>query len=177
MRLSVLVPACLLAFSSLSISACAADETAASQESAEDTLERNKRLAREFYENLWFTDNTGVYADYVADEYVIHDIGDTKGAMPIEAAITQKEIADTFHGFGEMTGEIDYQIAEGDLVATRWFVSMAPNEEAAANGFPPVNGVPIVNIFRFNEEGKIVEIWNHRHDVSLPRPPGDSGRP
>lgn len=87
----------------------------------EDNTELNKRLAREFYENLWFEQNTEVFADYVADEYVIHDMGDTKGAMPTEPAVTQKEIADRFHSFG-----------------------------------------------------KITEIWNHRHDVSLPRPPGGS---
>ena len=37
--------------------------------------EENKRLAREFYQNLWFNENTDRYADYLADEYVIHDIG------------------------------------------------------------------------------------------------------
>lgn len=142
---------------------------------AQDNTERNKRLAREFYENLWFEDNTKVFADYVADEYVIHDIGDTKGAMPTEPAVTQKEIADLFHGFGEMTGEIDYQIAEGDKVATRWFIYLDPNDNAEAMGFTPVNGVPIINVFRFDDEGKIVEIWNHRHDVSLPQPPAGTG--
>ena len=35
--------------------------------------EENKRLAREFYQNLWFNENTDRYADYLADEYVIHD--------------------------------------------------------------------------------------------------------
>ncbi len=94
--------------------------------------------------------------------------------MPTEPAVTQKEIADRFHSFGDMTGEIDYQIAEGDKVATRWFVYLEPNDAAMEMGFTPVNGVPIINVFRFNEDGKITEIWNHRHDVSLPRPPGGS---
>ncbi|MDT8449012.1 MAG: hypothetical protein RQ847_02455 [Wenzhouxiangellaceae bacterium] len=40
--------------------------------------EQNKRLARGFYENLWFNENTDRYGDYVADEYVVHDIGDDK---------------------------------------------------------------------------------------------------
>jgi predicted SnoaL-like aldol condensation-catalyzing enzyme len=149
---------------------------APSEMSSQDNTERNKRLAREFYENLWFNDNTEVFADYVADEYVIHDIGDTKGAMPTEPAVAQKEIADLFHGFGELTGEIDYQIAEGDKVATRWFIYLDPNDTAEAMGFTAVDGVPIVNVFRFDDEGKIVEIWNHRHDVSLPQPPAGSGR-
>ncbi len=132
-------------------------------------LERNKEAARQFYQDLWFTDNTDMYSKYVADTYVVHDIGPAKGVT--EPAITQKQIADVFHGFGDLTGEIDYQIAEGDKVATRWFVKLDPTEEAKALGMTSIDGVAIINVFRFNEDGKIVEIWNHRHDVELPRPP------
>lgn len=133
--------------------------------------ERNKEIARQFYQDLWFSNNTGAYADYVADTYVVHDIGPAKGVT--ESAITQKEIADVFHGFGDLTGEIDYQIAEGDKVATRWFVSLDPTEAAQEMGMTAVDGVAIINVFRFNDAGKIVEIWNHRHDVELPRPQED----
>lgn len=131
--------------------------------------ERNKELARGFYADLWFTDNTDRYADYVAENYIVHDIGPNKGV--VEPAITQKEIADRFHSFGTLSGAIDYQIAEGDKVATRWFISLEPTEAAEAMGMTPVEGVAIINVFRFNDAGKIVEIWNHRHDVELPRPP------
>tara|TARA_R110000850_G_scaffold183462_2_gene309054 strand:- start:10131 stop:10628 length:498 start_codon:yes stop_codon:yes gene_type:complete len=132
-------------------------------------LERNKETARQFYQDLWFTNNTDAYAKYVAATYVVHDIGPTKGVT--ERASKQKEIADVFHSFGEMTGKIDYQIAEGDKVATRWFVSLEPTSEAREMGMTKVDGVAIINVFRFNAEGQIVEIWNHRHDVELPRPP------
>ncbi|MEM6485866.1 MAG: hypothetical protein AAF662_12895, partial [Pseudomonadota bacterium] len=27
------------------------------------------------------------------------------------------------------------------------------------------NEIPIINVFRFDSDGKIVEIWNHRHDI------------
>jgi len=132
-------------------------------------LERNKQTARNFYQDLWFSNATEKYADYVADTYVVHDIGPAKGIT--EPAIRQKEIADIFHGFGDLTGTIDYQIAEGDKVATRWFVKLDPTEDAQELGMTPVDGVAIINVFRFNDDGKIVEIWNHRHDVELPRPP------
>lgn len=135
----------------------------------QDITSRNKEIALNFYQDLWFSDNTEKYADYVAETYVIHDIGNAKGLT--EPAINQKKIADTFHSFGVLTGEIDYQIAEGDKVATRWFVSLDPNPEAMAMGMTAVDGVAIINVFRFNPDGKIVEIWNHRHDVELPRPP------
>lgn len=123
--------------------------------------ERNKALARGFYEDLWFSDNTERYDRYVADEYVVHDIGDRKGVT--EPAVEQKNIADFLHSKGEMTGSIDFQIAEGDLVATRWHSEMEPTSLM----FRLMGGrdqIPIINVFRF-EDGKIVEIWNHRHDI------------
>lgn len=36
--------------------------------------ERNKDIARQFYENRWFSNNTEAYADFVADTYVVHDV-------------------------------------------------------------------------------------------------------
>ena len=135
----------------------------------QDHTERNKKIAQQFYQDLWFSDNTDKYSNYVAETYVVHDIGPTKGVT--EPAIKQKEIADTFHGFGRLTGKIDYQIAEGDKVATRWFVYLEPTVEAQDVGMTKVDGVAIINVFRFNDVGKIVEVWNHRHDVELPRPP------
>lgn len=164
-----------VALCAITLSGCSNAETEPPGEvAAQDTLERNKRLASEFYENLWFTDNTEAYVDYVADEYVVHDVGDRKNIT--EPASSQKEVADLFHGFGTLSGEIDYQIAEEDRVATRWFISLEPNEQGQAMGMTKVERVPIINVFRFNEEGKIVEIWNHRHDVDLPQPPG-GGKP
>ncbi len=123
-------------------------------------IETNKEIARNFYQDLWFTNNTEKYKDYVASEYVVHDIFERKGVT--EPAIEQKNIADRFWGNGELHGEIDYQIAEGDLVATRWQASLKPN-----TFFGKVLGMEklaIINVFRI-KDGKIVEIWNHRHDI------------
>ena len=122
-------------------------------------------LARNFYQDLWFSENTDRYKRYLADEYVVHDIGERKNV--IEPAIQQKEIADFFHSQGNMTGSIDFQIAEGDLVATRWQWKFEPTSLL----FRLLGGreqIPIINVFRF-EDGKIVEIWNHRHDYDTAR--------
>src|SRR5690606_32862301 len=89
-------------------------------------------------------------------------IGDRKGVT--EPAIEQKRIADFFHSQGAMSGSIDYQIAEGDLVATRWQWELEPSSLM----FRLLGGarrIPIINVFRFDDAGRIVEIWNHRHDI------------
>lgn len=100
--------------------------TADAGELAATVEELNKELARAFYEDLWFSDNTDRYGRYLAEEYVVHDIGERKAV--VEPAIEQKRIADFFHSRGRMTGSIDYQIAEGDLVATRWQWKFEPED-------------------------------------------------
>ncbi|MBY5951614.1 ester cyclase [Algoriphagus marincola] len=128
--------------------------------------ERNKEIARNFYQDLWFTDNTDRYEDYVAEEYVVHDIGDRKGVT--EPAIEQKITADLFWDNGSWDSKINYQIAEGDLVATRWEATFTPSTMMGKLMIGS-GTIPIINVFRINEEGKIVEIWNHRHDIDTPQ--------
>ncbi|MEL7043903.1 MAG: nuclear transport factor 2 family protein [Pseudomonadota bacterium] len=140
----------------------AAASSAQSASGSSEIEKRNKAIATDFYESLWFSDNTERYADFFHDDYVVHDTGDRKGVT--EPAIEQKFIADFFHENGVMTGEIDYQIADGALVATRWLWRFEPSSLM----FKVMGGsdeIPIINVFRFDSEGKIVEIWNHRHDI------------
>ena len=128
--------------------------------------EINKEIARNFYQDLWFTNNTDNYKKYVADQYIVHDIGDRKGVT--EPAIEQKNIADFFWENGEFESEIDYQIAEGDLVATRWTGSFKSNTLFGRIALETDQPISIINVFRI-EDGKIVEFWNHRHDIDTPQ--------
>ena len=136
-------------------------EVVSSSAVTSDVQEKNKALARKFYEKVWFSNHPEVVDEIVAAEYVVHDIGDVKGVT--EEAAMQKDIAGFFWQNGEMNGRIDFQIAEGDLVATRWQWEFQPTTwwMRLLSG---KNEIPIINVFRF-KEGKIVEIWNHRHDI------------
>ena len=146
---------------------CALMSASAFASTAEtDVEEKNKALALAFYEDLWFSRNTDKYDLYMADSYVAHDIGDRKNVT--EPAIEQKSIADFFWANGNMSGEIDYQIAEGDLVATRWTWQYEPTT-FLGRVLHGRDDLPIINVFRF-ENGKIVELWNHRHDIDTGMP-------
>lgn len=127
--------------------------------------DQNKAIARRFYEEVWFKNNPAAVDELVASTYIAHDIGDRKNSM--EQAGRQKEIAQYFWDRGTMTGTIDYQIAEGDLVATRWQWYFEPN----VWWMKLLGGkehIPIINVFRIRD-GKIVEVWNHRHDIDTGR--------
>jgi Uncharacterized protein conserved in bacteria len=128
---------------------------------AGETEEANKALARRFYEEVWFSHHPETIDELVAPTYFIHDTGGRENVT--EPAERQKEIAEFFWQRGTMTGKIDFQIAEGDLVATRWQWDFEPTSwwMKALGGRRPI---PIINVFRFRD-GKIVEIWNHRDDI------------
>jgi predicted SnoaL-like aldol condensation-catalyzing enzyme len=124
--------------------------------------EQNKALARRFYEEVWFKNNPAAVDEIFAPTYIAHDIGDRKNSM--EQADEQKKIAAFFWERGTMNGTIDYQIAEGDLVATRWQWHFQPNVWWMKLLGGREQHIPVINVFRFRD-GKIVEIWNHRHDI------------
>ncbi|REL24232.1 hypothetical protein DYD21_18655 [Rhodohalobacter sp. SW132] len=130
--------------------------------SATTQTEINKEIVNGFYQDLWFTNNTDNYAEYVAEEYVVHDIGDRKNS--IEPAVEQKNIADFFwkHTTNRRIS-VDFQIADGDLVATRYNVAWEPNT-LLGRLMAGKGDMPIINVMRI-EDGKIVEFWNHRHDI------------
>ena len=134
--------------------------------SEKNQIEINKEIARNFYQDLWFTNKTENYKKYVANQYIVHDIGDRKGVM--EPAIEQKNIADFFWENGDFESKIDYQIAEGDLVATRWTGSFKSKTIFGRIALETDEPISIINVFRI-KDGKIVEFWNHRHDIETPQ--------
>lgn len=150
---SRLLSLCMIALLATPLSAAAQSE------------EENRALAHRFYEAVGFSRNTAAVDELVAPDYVVHDIGVRKALR--ESATEQKGIADFFWNNGVMSGRIDFQIAEGDLVATRWQWHYQPTTwMMKLSMLGGRNPVPVVNVFRI-KNGKIVEIWNHRHDIDI----------
>jgi predicted ester cyclase len=129
-------------------------------------VEANKALVRRFYEEVWARGNVAFTQEVFADDYVRHDLRPTK-APP--GAAGQAFIAEQFRrAFPDLQWRIDLVLGDGDFVAARWTASgthsggwgdIAPTGRRAT-----FSGV---NIFRFGDEGKVVEIWNHRDDFGL----------
>jgi steroid delta-isomerase-like uncharacterized protein len=126
----------------------------------------NKRLVRRFYEEVWACGNVGFASEVFADDYVRHDLRPTQAAP---GAAGQARIAEQFRqAFPNLQWRIDVLLGEADMVAARWTAS-GTNTGSWADLEPTGKHVEFsgVNIFRFGQHGKVVEIWNHRDDLGL----------
>jgi predicted ester cyclase len=129
-------------------------------------VEANKALIRRFYDEVWARGNVSFTAEVFAGDYVRHDLRPTQAAPGAEG---QALIAEQFRAaFPDLEWHVDFLLGEGDLVAARWTASgthSGPWGDVTPTGRRMAfSGV---NIFRFGDEGKVVEIWNHRDDLGL----------
>jgi len=127
--------------------------------------EQNKALVRRFSEEVWNKGNLDVVYEIFADDYVRHDL---RPGNPLPGPEGQKRIAQDFRAaFPDIHTTVDFVIAEGDMVVTRWTAEGTHTGRWA--NVPPTGKrarFSGVNIFRI-ENGKVVELWNHRDDLGL----------
>src|SRR5947207_3881955 len=82
------------------------------------SAEANKALVRRFYEEVWGGGDLDVADEVFVHEYERHDFRAGDAAPGAEG---QKQIAAAFRtAFPDLTWEIDFILADGDLVAGRW---------------------------------------------------------
>jgi serine phosphatase RsbU (regulator of sigma subunit) len=129
--------------------------------------EENKAIFRRYVEEVSNQGNLEL-ADGIFDRYLSHQPdGSTLQRGPEDVKRFQAELRSAFHG---LHATVEDQIAEGNKVATRWrmrgthlgeFRGMAPTgEEMEING---------IGIFRFSEEGKVVESWDSYDQLGIMR--------
>jgi steroid delta-isomerase-like uncharacterized protein len=123
------------------------------------TAEENKALAREAI-CIWTTGDFDAADDIYAPDYVNHHHHHPGDAEDIHGAEAMKKFAAEFRkAFPDFHDSIDIQIAEGDMVATR-FTSRGTHR-GVFMGVEPTNkelswtGITIDRIV----EGRIVESW------------------
>jgi len=119
----------------------------------------DKVLARRSLE-MWASDNTDRPEDIFAETYVNHQESDAKGGVSsLDLAGWKAVVEDNRRAFSDFQVRILVQIAEGDLVATRWRFSATHTGDYLGH---PATGKRAswtgVQIDRF-DKGKIVESW------------------
>ena len=123
------------------------------------SLEDNKAMARRA-NAIWASNNSDKFEDIVTAGYVNHQEPDVAGGVSAKNLEVYKELLAGYHAaFSNSRNEILMQLAEGDLVATRWRFTAVQSGDY--EGLAPTGKEVTwtgVQIDRF-ENGKIAESW------------------
>lgn len=134
------------------LAACATPGTSqAPATSASAQAVRNKDNAVAFYEAFFNRHDLTAADRYIGDTYIQHNPRVANGRQAFVQTFTQ-----LFARFPQRHSTIHKAIADGDLVALHVHTVTGPDDR----------GMAIVDIFRFDAQGKIVEHW----DVMQPVP-------
>jgi steroid delta-isomerase-like uncharacterized protein len=121
--------------------------------------EQNKAVARKIYD-VFNSGDLDSLDDVISQDAIDHDPQNPFGGTPGPEG-TKQAIAMYRAAFPDLRIEVEAQIAEGDLVVTRW--TSTGTHEGDMPGLPAshnkvmVTGIGIDRV----ENGKIVEGWNN----------------
>ncbi|MGA9639895.1 MAG: ester cyclase [Terriglobales bacterium] len=129
--------------------------SSAAQSTAQSEQERNKAVARSFFENVLDQGHLNEYSDSHAANFVAHGGGrDYSLAEDMAAAREERQ------ALPDMRVIVNQLVAERDLVAVYWTAAGTNTHEGM--GFPATGKkltVPGMTLFRF-QAGKITEEWS-----------------
>lgn len=129
------------------------------------SFKKNKTLVLQFYEEVWGEGNLAFAKEVFHENYIRHDL---RAGHPVAGAAGQMQIAGDFRkAFSDLEIQIDLVFGDDEYIAARW--TMTGTHTGAWGDIQPTHkkaSFSGVNLFRF-ENGKVMEIWNHRDDLGL----------
>ena len=126
----------------------------------------NKANASRFFEEFWDQKNLAVADELLAANHVDHTPGSPPGLPPGPAGFKQFGSV-YFTAFPDLHITIDDQVAEGEMVVTRW-TSHGTNTGSlfgmpATNKSATITGITISRIV----DGKAVETWTNFDNLGM----------
>jgi steroid delta-isomerase-like uncharacterized protein len=133
--------------------------------------EENKKLIRDFFEEVWNKGNLDYIDDVYAEDFTLHALWqNTSAGGPIEATgrePAKKVIGGWLSGFPDMVVTIEDQIAEGDLVGSRHTSTGTHTNEfmgiPATGKSATITGMTLTRCV----DGKMVEAWTCWNALSM----------
>jgi serine phosphatase RsbU (regulator of sigma subunit) len=130
--------------------------------------EENKAIFRRYAEEVGNQQNFELVDEIFEQRYISHQ---PDGTTLVRGPEDVKRFHREFHSaFSNFHINIEEQIAEGDKVVSRY--TMRGTHQRAFRGMAPTGKeveLKAVTIFRFSEEGKVVETWDSYDQLSLMR--------
>lgn len=131
------------------------------------STEQNKATFRRYVEEAGNKGNLEL-ADEIFDRYLAHQ---SDGSVLERGPEDVKRFMGEFReAFPDFHSTIEDQIAEGDKVVTRWTMSGTHQDEF--RGIAPTGKqitVTGIGIFRFSDEGKVIESWDNFDQLGMMR--------
>lgn len=144
------------------------------QDQATSETERNEAQVLRLYEEAWNNDDYAVADEIFAPDYIRHDASDPVQG-PGEAILQSERTREVKSLIPDLRLEPDVIMADGDMVAVRWTSRGNPDGVPGFMRLLVGKTGPIVatgvNMYRFRE-GRVVEIWNNRDDLTIRREMG-----
>ena len=132
------------------------------------SVEENKATFRRYVEEVWIGGNLDAADEIFAEKYLSHQPnGSAEERTPEDVKRFVKEWRSAF---SDTENVIEDMIGEGDKVLNRWRLQATHTGEfrgiRATNKRIAVTGM---GLFRFSEEGKVVESWDNFDQLGMLR--------
>jgi len=132
------------------------------------SVERNKDTFRRYVEEVWKDEKLDIADDVFAEKYLSHQSDGTtleRGPEDVKKFVMEYRSA-----FSDIEDIVEDIIGEGDRVVTRWTLRVTHTGDfrgiLATGKRITITGI---GIFRFSEEGKVVESWDSLDQLGMLR--------
>ena len=132
------------------------------------SVQKNKETFRRYIEEVWKDENLHIADEVFAEKYLSHQSDGSvleRGPEDVKKFVTEYRSA-----FSDIEDVAEDMIGEGDKVVTRWTLRAAHTGDF--RGIPATGNrvhVTGIGIFRFSEDGKVVESWDSLDQLGMLR--------
>ena len=130
------------------------------------SVERNKDTFRRYVDEVWKDEKLDIADEVFAEKYLSHQSDGTvleRGPDDVKQFVTEYRSA-----FSDVENIVEDMVGEDDKVVNRWTLHVTHTGEFRGI---PATGTRItitgIGIFRFSEEGKVVESWDSLDQLGM----------
>ncbi len=130
------------------------------------SVQRNKETFRRYVDEVWKDENLDIADEVFAEKYLSHQSDGTaleRGPDDVKKFVTEYRSA-----FSDIENIAEDMIGEDDKVVNRWTLHVTHTGEF--RGIPATNKritITGIGIFRFSEDGKVVESWDSLDQLGM----------